>query len=94
MKSYRVKLTSQFKKDYKLSKKRGKDMRLLDDIIRKLAVGEKLPEKCFDHPLSGNWEGHRECHIQPDWLLLYYYEDDVLVLSLSRTGSHSDIFKK
>ena len=69
-------------------------MELLDEVIRKLALGEKLPDINKDHQLSGNWTGHRECHIQPDWLLVYYFQDDVLVLTLSRTGSHSDIFSK
>ncbi len=94
MRKYTVKATSQFKKDYKLAKKRGMKTDLLDDIIRKLSRGEELPKANFDHPLSGNWAGHRECHIQPDWLLVYYYRDDVLVLTLSRTGSHSDLFGK
>lgn len=92
--SYTVKFTSQFKKDYKLAKKRGKNMKLLDDVIKLLANGEVLSEKYYDHSLSGNWTGHRECHIQPDWLLVYYYNQDVLVLTLSRTGSHSDLFGK
>ena len=94
MSKYTVKATSQFRKEYKLAKKRGRNIKLLDDIIRKLADGEKLPEKNYDHPLSGNWEGHRECHIQSDWLLVYYLKDDILVLTLSRTGTHSDLFGK
>ena len=94
MTKYTVKYTSQFKKDYKLAKKRGLKMNLLDEIIIKLANGEALPDKNFAHSLSGNWTGHRECHIQPDWLLIYRFIDDVLVLSLSRTGSHSDLFKE
>ena len=92
MKKYTVKFTSQFKKDYKLAKKRGKKMELLKNTIELLANGEFLPESYCDHSLSGNWSGHRECHIQPDWLLVYYIEDDILVLTLSRTGSHSDLF--
>lgn len=72
MSKYTVKATSQFKKDYKLAKKRGKNTKLLDEVTKKLADGERLPEKHYDHPLSGNWEGHRECHVQPDWLLVYY----------------------
>lgn len=90
--SYTVKLTSKFKKDYKLAKKQGKNMKLLEEIVKTLAKGEKLSEKYYDHALSGNWVGHRECHIQPDWLLIYYQQDDILVLTLSRTGSHSDLF--
>ena len=84
--------TSQFKKDYKLAAKRHLDTSLLDDIIRALSRGEKLPEKNKDHNLSGNWAGHRECHILPHWLLVYRIDDDVLVLTLVRNGTHSDIF--
>ena len=67
---------------------------MLDDIIRMLSRGETLPEKNQDHALSGNWSGFRECHIQPDWLLIYRIENDVLVLTLVRSGSHSDLFDK
>ena len=81
--------TNQFKKDYKLAMNRHLDIDLLDDIIRKLASSEQLPEKNKDHALTGNWVGHRECHIQPDWLLVYRIENDLLVLTLSRTGTHS-----
>lgn len=91
---YTVKYTTQFKKDYKLAMKRGLNIDLLDKIIAQLAMGEPLPEKNRDHALLGNFVGHRECHISPDWLLIYRYEDDVLVLTLSRTGSHSDLFGK
>lgn len=86
--------TTQFKKDYKLAMKRHLDIDLLDDIIRALSRGETLPEKNKDHELSGDWAGHRECHIQPDWLLVYRINDDVLVLTLARTGTHSDLFGK
>jgi mRNA interferase YafQ len=86
--------TTQFKKDYKLALKRRLDTALLDDIIRALSRGDTLPEKNKDHPLSGNWTGHRECHILPDWLLVYRIDDDVLVLTLVRTGTHSDLFGK
>lgn len=60
----------------------------------KLAGGEQLPEKNKDHALTGNWTGHRECHIQPDWLLVYRIENDLLILTLARTGTHSDLFGK
>lgn len=86
--------TTQFKKDYKLALKRHLNIELLDDIIRALSRGETLPEKYKDHPLSGDWIGHRECHIQPDWLLVYRVENDILVLTLARTGTHSDLFGK
>ena len=89
-----VKPTTQFKKDYKLAMKRRLDIELLEGIIAALAMGEALPEKNKDHVLTGNWAGHRECHILPDWLLIYRIEDDVLVLTLSRTGTHSDLFGK
>ena len=67
---------------------------LLENIIALLAMGEPLPAKNKDHALTGNWVGHRECHILPDWLLIYRVEDDVLVLTLARTGTHSDLFNK
>ena len=86
--------TTQFKKDYKLAVKRNLNIDLMDDIIRALSKGETLPEKNKDHALTGNWAGHRECHILPDWLLIYRIEDGVLVLTLSRTGTHSDLFSK
>ena len=89
---YIVKTTTQFKRDYKLAVKRGLKIDLLKDIVAALAMGEKLPEKNKDHALTGNWVGHRECHILPDWLLIYRIEDDVLVLTLARTSSHSDLF--
>ncbi len=86
--------TTQFKKDYKQAVRRHLDIDLLDDIVRALSRGETLPEKYRDHALSGNWEGHRECHILPDWLLVYRIEDDLLILTLARTGTHSDLFGK
>lgn len=82
--------TTQFKKDYNLAIKRNLNIDLLDKIIRTLSRGEALPEKNKDHALTGDWVGHRECHIQPDWLLVYRIEDDILVLTLARTGTHSD----
>ncbi len=86
--------TNQFKKDYKLAMKRHLNIELLDDIVRKLAACEPLPEKNKDYPLTGEWIGPRECHIQPDWLLVYRVEQNLLVLTLSRTGTHSDLFGK
>lgn len=94
MTKFTVKVTSQFKKDYKLAMKRGLKISLLKEIIADLANGNPLPDKNRDHPLTGNWVGHRECHILPDWLLIYRIEDEVLVLTLARTGSHSDLFGK
>ena len=92
MTKYEIKNTTQFKKDYKLAQRRGLTIPLLKDIVTKLANGEPLDPKHNDHPLSGNWVGHSECHIQSDWLLIYRYEEDVLVLTLARTGTHSDLF--
>lgn len=89
---YKVAASATFRKEYKLAKKRGHNMKLLDDLIRALARGEKLPDKHKDHLLRGKWGGHRECHIQPDWLLIYRIEDDVLVLTLIHTGTHRDLF--
>ncbi len=91
---YTVKPTTQFKKDYKMAVKRGLKISLLEETVAVLAMGGTLPDKNKDHPLTGNWAGHRECHIQPDWLLVYRIEDDVLVLTLTRTGTHSDLFGK
>lgn len=84
--------TSKFKKDYKLAMKRNLNIDLLDNAIRILASGQALPESYNDHSLSGNWQGYRECHIQPDWLLIYCIENNDLVLVLTRTGTHSDLF--
>ena len=89
---YDISITAQFKRDYRLAKKRGLKMEALAEVVTLLANGEALPEKHRDHALSGDYEGYRECHIAPDWLLIYCIEDDVLVLVLSRTGSHSDLF--
>ena len=86
---YIVKPTSQFKKDYKPALRRHLDVKRLEDVVAILAMGEPLPEKHRDHELTGNWAGYRECHILPDWLLIYRIEDDVLVLTLARTGTHS-----
>ena len=90
---YPVKNPAKFKEDLKLVIKRGYKIELLKEIVYKLANGEELPPVNRDHELSGNWVGYRECHIQPDWLLIYYIENDVLVLTLARTGTHSDLFK-
>ena len=91
---YTVIPTSQFRKDFRRALKRKLDVKLLEDVIAALAMGEALPEKNKDHALFGDWAGHRECHVQPDWLLVYRIEDNILVLTLSRTGTHSDLFGK
>ncbi len=89
---FTVKTTGRFRKDYKLMEKRKYDIALLDEIITLLAKGIPLPEKNRDHELTGIYTGHRECHILPDWLLIYRIEKNVLVLTLTRTGSHNDLF--
>ena len=91
---YTVKFTSAFKKGYRLMKKRGLDTALLDRIVDRLRQGIPLEEKHRDHELTGDFRGFRECHIKPDWLLVYLIEDDILTLTLVETGTHSDIFQK
>lgn len=87
-----IKYQTSFKKDYKRIKKRGYDTKLLKKAVEILAAGEPLPEEYKDHTLSGNFKGCRECHIAPDWLLVYEIVEKELVLYLMRTGTHSDIF--
>ena len=90
--NYAVIWTSRFKKDYQLLMKQGANMSLLDNVIRLLSAGETLPEQYRDHALVGNYCEFRECHIKPDWLLIYSLSNDTLILTLSRTGSHSNLF--
>ena len=87
-----IKYQAAFKKDYKRIVKGGYDMRLLEKVIELLANQKPLPEKNRDHQLSGDYAGCRECHITPDWLLIYEVADEELILYLTRTGSHSDLF--
>lgn len=87
-----IKYQAAFKKDYKRIVKRGYDMRLLEKVIELLANQKPPPEKNRDHQLSGDYAGCRECHITPDWLLIYEVADEELILYLTRTGSHSDLF--
>lgn len=89
---YSIRPTTRFQKDLKRLKKRGFNISLLTNIIKKLAAGETLPEKNRDHQLSGNYKDCRECHIAPDWLLIYELDGTSLILYLTRTGSHSDLF--
>lgn len=89
---YKIKPTTRFQKDLKLLQKSGYDLSLLTGIIEKLANGETLPPKNRDHFLSGQYKGCRECHITPDWLLIYEISEKELYLYLTRTGSHSDLF--
>lgn len=89
---YEIKMTNKFKKDYKLAIKRGYNSKLLSEVITLVSSGKVLPEKYKDHNLTGNWKDFRECHITPDWLLIYKLENDILLLTLTRTGTHSDLF--
>lgn len=91
---YRIIPTGRFRKDLKTIIKRGYDMNLLNEVVTKLSNGEKLPEKNKDHALVGNYVGKRECHITPDWLLIYEIDGEQLILYLTRTGTHSDLFNK
>lgn len=90
---YKIKYTNRFKKDLKLLKKQGKDINKLFYIIEKIAKGETLEDKYKDHSLNGIYKKTRECHVETDLLLIYEKFEDTLVLTLVRTGSHSDLFK-
>lgn len=87
-----IRYSTRFKKDYKAIIRRGYNPQLLQDVVTILSNEQLLPPKYKDHNLSGNYEGHRECHITPDWLLIYKIEQDILTLTLTRTGTHSDLF--
>ena len=87
-----IKYQTVFKKDYKRIVKRGYDIRLLEEVISILAENRPLPQKYRDHSLSGDYSRCRECHITPDWLLIYQIREDELILYLTRTGTHSDLF--
>ncbi len=89
---YGVRHTAAFKRDYKLILKRHLPVEKLHAVVEKLRRGEELPPSNRDHPLTGDWAHHRECHIAPDWLLIYQIHENVLVLELTRTGTHSDLF--
>ena len=88
----KVRYSAKFKKDFKAIVKRGYDITLFEDVVGLLREEKPLPEKCCDHPFKGEYMGHRECHISPDWLLIYKVENDMITLSLTRTGTHSDLF--
>lgn len=87
-----LKTTGKFRKDYKRCKKRGLDMSLLENVIELLLTGNPLPKEYKDHPLVGDYIGFRECHVMSDWLLIYEISDDKLILTATRTGTHSDVF--
>lgn len=89
---FELELTRQYLKDLKLARKRGLDESKLNEVILKLISGVELPKKNRDHSLSGNYEGFRECHISPDWLLIYSRDVTVKIITLVRTGTHSDLY--
>ena len=91
---YELKMTSQFKASLKLARKRGLDISLLEDVVEHLRTDKPLEQKYHNHELSGTFKSIWECHIKPDWLLLYFKDVDVLTLTLVDTGTHNDIFKK
>ena len=86
-----LRFTSKFKRDYKRIKKQGKDLSKLESVLETLVRREVLPEAIRDHSLGGTYRGHRECHIEPDWLLIYRIDEEGLVLVATRTGSHSEL---
>ncbi|MEE1225088.1 MAG: type II toxin-antitoxin system YafQ family toxin, partial [Clostridia bacterium] len=88
----KVRYSAKFKKDFKIIIKRGYNISLFEEVLTLLREEKTLPEKYNDHALKGDYSGHRECHITPDWLLIYKKENDMITLSLTRTGSHSDLF--
>ena len=89
---YKLVLTGKFKKSLKLAKKRGLNISLMESVVDTLLQGLPLDEKYRDHELKGKYKGFRECHIQPDWLLIYLQEDYILTLTLVDTGTHADLF--
>jgi mRNA interferase YafQ len=89
---YKVVPTAKYRKDYKRMFRQGRDLNKLKKAVAILAATGKLPPEYHDHALTGEWTGHRECHITPDWLLVYIIDKGVLVLTLTETGTHADIF--
>ena len=90
----KVRYSSRFKKDFKIIKKRGYDVSIFEKVVGLLCEEKVLPQEYRDHVLIGNYTGHRACHLTPDWLLIYKVESEILTLSLTRTGTHSDLYKK
>ncbi len=88
---YSVRRTTQFKRDVKHLERRGKNLDHLFEVVKVLAEGQKLAFRYDDHPLKGQYQDKRECHLEPDWLLIYAIEDDNLILY--RSGSHADLFR-
>ena len=90
--AYKIEVTRQYLKDLKLARKRNLDEKKLNKVIKTLISGETLPASNKDHVLKGNYAGYRECHVSPDWLLIYSRSDVLKIVKLVRTGSHSDLF--
>ena len=88
----KLEFTAKFKKDYNRAKKQGHNLRVLENVLETLQREEELPEQLHDHELGGNYKGHRECHLAPDWLLIYRIEGDRLTLTATRLGSHTELF--
>ena len=91
---YKIEFTNEMKRNAKLMKKRGKDMSKLTAVLDLLATGQPMPQKYDDHQLTGNLKDFRECHIEPNWLLMYQIHEDVLILTATGTGTHADLFGK
>lgn len=89
---YDIAQSARFRRDLKVVRRRGYDLSLLGKVVDALARGDTLPQRFHDHALSGEYSGCRECHITPDWLLIYEYSATKLILYLTRTGTHSDLF--
>ena len=89
-----IRYETRFRRDYKRILKRGYDKHLFEEVLEYLVNQLPLPQKYNDHALTGNWNGFRECHIQPDWLLIYHIEENELLLCFTRTGTHSDLYNK
>lgn len=88
-----VQTTHQFKRDFKLMQKRNKDIKKIKAVMSKLQRQERLAPYCNDHKLSGRYEGHRDCHIEPDWILIYLINREAVTITFTRTGSHADLFE-
>lgn len=88
----KFKTTNQFERDYKLVLKQGRDIAKLQAVMQKLVNQAALDSRHRDHPLTGNWKGHRDCHIEPDWILIYRIDMEAQMITFTCTGSHADIF--
>ena len=91
MSKFQIRRTSRFNKDLKRLIKQGKDIDKLTSVVNKLSSGETLEAQYKDHQLGNNWAGFRDCHVEPDWILIYKKQDDTLILTLTRSGSHAEL---